>query len=388
MYDLYRPAGPTSEAPSPPVAYTAQPAVPPPAPGRRPLARFAIVAVALAVTAVAAFGVGRITTPDPVVVTERVVAPTTTTPATATTTPLAATTTAPPAPTTTIGSLTGEPVAQVAALVGPAVVQLESRFGLGSGVLYDRDGYILTAAHVVEGAADLLVRLGDGRTVEGSVLGLHEPTDVAVVKINGDPSLPIAELGVGVDVQVGQMAIALGSPFGLDQTVTAGIVSSVDRIVSGVSMVQTDAAINPGNSGGPLVDGAGRVIGINDQIFTSGGGNDGIGFAISIDLAKIVADQIVAGNPVQLAFLGVSASTYNGDQAGALVQQVVPDSAAAASGLALGDVIVAVDGVPVRDGDDLRGRIITTAPGTTVQIDVMRDGVALMLEATLGSTGS
>ena len=170
---------------------------------------------------------------------------------------------------------TSEPAAAVAAAVGPAVVQLELQGGLGSGVIYDAEGYILTAAHVVQGASQINVRLANGIELAGTVVGAHVPTDVAVVKIPASPDLPVAALGLDVEPIVGQTAIALGSPFGLDQTVTAGIVSALNREVNGVGMIQTDAAINPGNSGGPLVDRNGRVIGINDAIRTLSGANDG-----------------------------------------------------------------------------------------------------------------
>ena len=193
-----------------------------------------------------------------------------------------------------------EPVAAIAEAVGPAVVQIETTSGVGSGVIYDASGLILTAAHVVDGASVVLVRLSDGTAVQGTVVGAHAETDVAVVSIAGSADLPIAELAIGVDPDVGSLAVALGSPFGLDQTVTAGVVSAV-RTVGGIGMVQTDAAINPGNSGGPLVDRLGRIIGINDQIFTLGGANEGVGFAISIDIAVLVADQLVAGEEVRLA---------------------------------------------------------------------------------------
>ncbi len=279
-----------------------------------------------------------------------------------------------------------EPIAAIAAAVGPAVVQIETELALGSGVLYSTEGYILTAHHVVEGVTDVTVRLFDGRTIDGTVLGFHEPTDVAVVSIPSDPDLPIAPLAIGADTQVGQLAVALGSPFGFDQTVTAGIVSAVDRVVRGVTMVQTDAAINPGNSGGPLVDSSGRVIGINDIIFTESGGNDGVGFAISIDLAFAVAEQIVAGEEVQLAFLGVGVSDAVGENPGARVEEIVPGSGAEAADLHLGDVIIAVDGEPITDSADLRVRIIERSPGDVVRLTILRDEVELMLEATLGDT--
>ena len=277
-----------------------------------------------------------------------------------------------------------EPVAAIAAHVAPAVVQIETLTGVGSGVIYDASGLILTAAHVVDTASEVTVRLFDGRTVAGTVVGLHAETDVAVVRIVGETNLPTAELAVGIDPRVGSLAVALGSPFGLDQTVTAGVVSAV-RTIGGVGMVQTDAAINPGNSGGPLVDRLGRVIGINDQIFTQSGSNEGVGFAISIDIAVLVADQLTAGQEVQLARLGVSSTTLTDGAAGALVQEVDAGSAAAAADLQVGDLIVAIDERVIRNSGDLRAEIISTAPGTVVDLTVLRDGVEIMLQATLGS---
>ncbi len=278
-----------------------------------------------------------------------------------------------------------DPVADIAAAVGPAVVQISTSEGLGSGVIYDSDGLILTAAHVVQGVTNVDIRLFDGRTVPGKVLGTHEPTDVAVIKIDGSPDLPVAQLAVGADIRVGQLAVALGSPFGLEQTVTAGIVSAVDRNVSMVSMIQTDAAINRGNSGGPLVDGSGRVIGINDQIFTSSGGNDGIGFAISIDLVVIVADQIVAGEDVRTSLLGISTVPI-GDVSdpGVLVDEITAGSAAQLAGIKVGDVIVSFDGDPVADILQLQVKVLNTPPGTPVDIDLVRDGERLTITATLG----
>ena len=178
--------------------------------------------------------------------------------------------------------LASEPFAAAAAKIAPSVVQLTLDNGLGSGVIIDESGYILTAAHVVGTTTDLDVILFDGSTVPGTVVGTHAPTDVAVVQIDGEGlDLVVAPLADGDDVRVGQLAVAVGSPFGFDQTVTAGIISAVDRVVNSVSMVQTDAPINPGNSGGPLIDLQGRVVGINDLIFTQSGSNAGVGFAIS-----------------------------------------------------------------------------------------------------------
>lgn len=296
------------------------------------------------------------------------------------------TTTVPPAIVGPVNPLAIEPIAEVAAAVGPSVVQLQNNTGSGSGVIYDSAGYILTAAHVVENEQAVTVNLADGRVVDGVVLGTHDTSDVAVVKIDDIGSLPVATLALGIEPQVGQTAIALGFPFGLDQTVTAGIVSAVNRTVNNVAMVQTDAAINPGNSGGPLLDRTGRVIGINDVIFTQGGGNDGVGFAIAIDVAKVVADQIVDGEEPQLAFLGVSTLPNTDGQGGATIQNVVDGSAAETAGLQVGDIITSVDGEEVSDGSELRARIISKEPGTTVTIGVIRDGRELFLAATLGGT--
>lgn len=277
-----------------------------------------------------------------------------------------------------------EPVAAIAAAVGPSVVQIETSFGVGSGVIYDPSGLIMTAAHVVDGVTDVRVRLADGRIIPGTVVGTHTDTDVAVVRVTTENPLPAATLGIGANPQVGSLAVALGSPFGLDRTVTAGIVSAV-RSFNGDALIQTDAAINPGNSGGPLVDIEGRVIGINDSIRTQSGANDGVGFAIDIDLASIVAEQLVAGEDVHLALLGVSTSASVEGRAGALVNEIVPGSSAEDAGLRVGDVILSVDGVVVQRPAELRAEIISTRPETTVDIELIRDGSVIVVPVTLGS---
>lgn len=201
------------------------------------------------------------------------------------------------------GSVPGgvdEPVADVAAALMPSVVQLESGFGLGSGFIYDESGLIFTAAHVVAGANEVTVRLTDGRTVVGEVIGRDDDRDVAVVKI--DASGLVAAQLIDEEVRVGQTAIAIGSPFGFDRTVTAGIVSALDRSLSieGRSiegLIQTDAAINQGNSGGPLADATGRVIGINIAIASASGGSNGVGFAVPIDVALEIASGFDPNNP-------------------------------------------------------------------------------------------
>ena len=280
-----------------------------------------------------------------------------------------------------------ERVADAAATVAPAVVQIQTGTGVGSGVVYDRSGLVLTVAHVVGESRSVAVRLADGATVEGEVVGTHPDTDVAVVRIDPEHVDVVAELATDADLVVGQLAVAVGSPFGLDQTVTSGIVSAVDRVVNDVTMVQTDAAINPGNSGGPLVDADGRVIGLSDVIFSKSGGNEGVGFATQIDLARIVADQLVAGQPVRLALLGVSTTPAADGSRGAQVAEVGPGSAAEAAGIEVGDLIVAVDGSGIADSNKLRANVIRREPGSEVTIGIERDGEPMDLRVSLGATG-
>src|SRR6266511_3875448 len=192
-----------------------------------------------------------------------------------------------------------EPIASVAKALLPAVVQLETDQGLGSGVVYDKNGYILTAAHVVEGASQVTVRLADGTKLSGRVLGSDSGTDIAVVKVDRNNLQPAA-LALKVPLEVGQTAVAIGSPFGLEGSVTSGVVSAVNRSLptqdgSVFEVLQTDAPINPGNSGGALADREGRVIGINDSIRSESGGNEGVGFAVPINIAAASAARIVQG---------------------------------------------------------------------------------------------
>lgn len=281
-----------------------------------------------------------------------------------------------------------EPIAAAAAAVKPAVVQLETPIGLGSGFIYDPNGYILTAAHVVEGATKVTVRLGDGSSKAGTVLGVDPNTDVAVVKIEPFPDMPIAALALDETPVVGQTAVAIGSPYGLDQTVTAGIVSAVNRPVpvgpSIVPMVQTDAPINSGNSGGALIDLDARVIGINDQIRTGSGDNSGIGFAIPITLAYDVAGRIVRGESLEVGYLGISSgndTTFG--QAGALVTRVEPASPADKGGLQVGDVVIEIDGDAIRSFDELVAQVRSRKPGDTVELTVLRDDKTTNIKVTL-----
>ena len=280
-----------------------------------------------------------------------------------------------------------EPVAAVARALGPSVVKIETTGGLGSGVIYDAQGLILTNAHVVGGSRAVDVVFSDGSTVDGRVLGADELTDVAVVSIDPPEGMAVADLAEdGPDV--GQVAVAMGSPFGLEQTVTSGVVSAVGRPVDNpqgaiVEMIQTDAPINPGNSGGALADQAGQVIGINTLIFSQSGENNGIGFAIPIQTALEVAERVIEGRPLQRGFLGVSTGPAADGQPGAVVEDVVGGSPADDAGLARGDRIVGVDGVELRDSLELAARIQSYEPGDVVELQVERDGEAVTVEVTL-----
>lgn len=288
---------------------------------------------------------------------------------------------------------TEEPIAAVAEALSPAVVQIETSQGLGSGFVYDAEGLILTAAHVTDASQEVRVTFADGSTVAGEVLGEDLATDVAVIRIDAGGDLAVAELGTGVDLRVGQTAVAIGSPFGLDQSVTSGIISALGRTTQtpggAVPAIQTDAPINSGNSGGALADLRGRVIGINDSIITGntgGGGNVGIGFAIPIDIAKVVADRIVAGEPTESGFLGVRGGDAAGNRSGALLVEVEDGSPAARAGLRSGDLVIAVDGNRVGGMIDLQAQISTRRPGDRVQVTFMRDGDEQEADVQLGSS--
>jgi S1-C subfamily serine protease len=306
--------------------------------------------------------------------------------------PTETTTTGQNAPAGPVPVRVNEPVAEVAKAILPSVVQLETDGGLGSGVVYKDGGLILTAAHVVEGNTDVVVRLSDGRRVDGSVLGTDPHTDIAVIDAEAD-DLEVATLAIDVPLEVGQTAIAIGSPFGLDSTVTAGIVSAVGRTLEtqsggAVSTVQTDAPINPGNSGGALVDRTGRVIGINDAILSGGGDNAGIGFAIPIDTAFQVAEALEEGETPTIGFLGVTPADGTGSRLGALVTSIVEGSGAAEAGIQEGDLIVRYQSEPIESAADLIATIRATQPGTTATIEIVRDGQAQELAVEIGEPPS
>ena len=280
-----------------------------------------------------------------------------------------------------------EPIADAAETILPSVVRIDTDGGLGSGVIYDSDGLIMTAAHVVEGTDSVRIRFANGEQVSGTVIGRAPQVDIAIIEVDRT-GLPAATFNTAKP-RVGQTAIAVGSPWGLESTVTAGIISAVDQTNCSrdtcTSMVQTDAAINPGNSGGALVDREGRVVGINVSIFSESGANDGVGFAVPSDIAITYAEGIISGEPIETAFLGVQADNVNSDgQAGAAITVVVADSAAQSAGIVEGDVIVGFDGVPILGSSDLVAQVRSHQPGEVVDVIVLRDGAEQTVSVTLG----
>ena len=284
----------------------------------------------------------------------------------------------------------------------PAVVNIEVSMSggtaIGSGFIIREDGYILTNNHVVEGARTIKVSLLDGKVLDARVIGTDPDNDLAVIKIE-QAGLPVAELGKSSDLVVGELAVAMGSPQGFEQSVTSGIISGLHRNLPGSSgsaplldVIQTDAAINPGNSGGPLCNASGQVIGINTAIISQSGGYEGIGFAIPIDTARPVADQLINTGKVIHPWLGISGATLTPEVAkqyklqmdsGALVRTVYPDSPAGKAGLELGDIIVGIDGQEITSMDELVLDIRKHQVGDKVKIKYYRGDELKETEATL-----
>ena len=278
----------------------------------------------------------------------------------------------------------------------PRTPRERRQIGQGSGFIISDDGYIVTNNHVVGDADVITVKVNDGREFTARRIGSDEKSDVAVIKIDGE-NLPTLPLGDSDALEVGEWVIAIGNPFGLAETLTFGIVSAKGRSTVGINdyedFIQTDAAINPGNSGGPLINLEGEAIGINTAIFSSSGGSVGIGFAIPINMAKNIKDQLVKDGKVTRGQLGVMIGELTKDLAdyfgidstkGVLVSDVLKDSPAEKAGLEAGDIILKIDGQDVEGTGKLRNTIAMVAPGTKVQLLVYRDGKEKTVTVSIG----
>jgi S1-C subfamily serine protease len=290
-----------------------------------------------------------------------------------------------------------ESIIRVARQASPSVVMVSDSVGLGSGVIIDSArGLILTNAHVVRRSEGGMVeiRLKNARTIPGRVVGLDEPTDIAVIRVN-EKGLPAAELGNSDKLEVGQTAIAIGNPLGLEQTVTRGIVSAINRRVRPEDQdgfIQTDAAINPGNSGGPLLDSQGRVIGINTAVLR-GEGAEGLGLAVPISVARNVMRQLLESGRVRRASLGVTVGTLTPTiakefnlpvQRGVIIGGVYAQSGAAEAGLRREDIIVKLNGTPTQTTEDLLAMLRSKSPGETVTLTIARGKAMLTIRVKLG----
>ena len=274
-----------------------------------------------------------------------------------------------------------------------------SEANFGSGVIISADGYILTNTHVVRGLNSIKVILNDKREYPAKLIGSDEKSDIALLKIEAD-ALPVAKIGNPDLLKAGEWVAAIGAPFGFDNSVTSGIVSAKSRTLPGENytpFIQTDVAINPGNSGGPLFNLKGQVIGINSQIYSRNGGFMGISFAIPIDVAMNVADQLKTSGKVERGQLGVMIQEVSFDLAksfgldkptGALVSKVLPDSPAAKAGLQVGDIIRSVNGEEVRSSNDLPLTIGALAPGREIKLGILRGGKQITASAVLGTADS
>lgn len=309
-------------------------------------------------------------------------------------------------------NLKEEPVVAVVKKLGPSIVTITTKTGStsvfgsneaeGSGIIYRTDGYIVTNNHVIDGATSITVSIGSD-DVAATVVGADKDTDLAVIKVNRT-NLPVATFADSGKLNVGQTAIAIGSPFGFQGSVTSGVVSALHRNVSAsdtgttgttyTDLVQTDAAINPGNSGGALADRNGNVIGITSLIFSPSGSSAGLGFAIPSNTVKTIADQLISKGSVQHAYMGILGQTVNPDLAkqlglsvneGAVMQEIIKGGPAEAAGLQRNDVITKFDGTTITSMDDLVGAIRTKNPGDKVTITYMRGKETKTTEVTLGT---
>ena len=264
----------------------------------------------------------------------------------------------------------------------------------GSGFVYDTSGHVVTNAHVVDGAQSVRVRFSNGKTYDATVVGVDASTDLAVLKVDAPASALHALELADSQVAVGDVVVAIGSPFGLENSVTAGIVSALGRSMQAPNgytingAVQTDAAINHGNSGGPLLDLDGKVIGVNAQIESESGGSDGVGFAIPSSTVKSIVTQILEDGSVQHAYLGVAVTEPSGGAAGAELAEVRSGGPAVGAGLQVGDVITAVDGNAVSSAAALQAEIDAHRPGDRVIVDYLRNGAHRTVTVTLGTRPS
>lgn len=296
-------------------------------------------------------------------------------------------------------------VSSVAEKIKPSVVNIKVKVmqedffgntrtgeGVGSGVIYSSNGYIITNNHVVGNASDLVVTLNDGREYPAKIIASDANTDIAVIKIEAKDLIPAEFVSVD-DVKVGELAIAVGSPFGLQQTVTQGVVSAIGRGLSFsaealplVDLIQTDASINPGNSGGALVNSAGQVMGINTIIYSTSGSSAGIGFAIPSDIAVNIANQIIKTGTVQIAFMGIEMGKNNTNIKGVLINSTVPGYPAEKAGIKAGDIITEFDGKAIETTFNLLAQIIRHNAGDTVKVRVYRKSSYIDFDVTLAAS--
>jgi putative serine protease PepD len=299
----------------------------------------------------------------------------------------------------------GSSIADLYKRVSPSVVEIQTQTssntpfgqqqrggGTGTGWVYDEAGHIITNEHVIEGATRVTVKFADGTEEQAKVVGSDPSTDVAVLELDNASKAPAPlALGSANVLEVGDPVVAIGSPFGLQGTLTSGIVSALERTITAPDgftidgAIQTDAALNPGNSGGPLLDEEGHVVGVNSQIASETGANNGVGYAIPIETVKSVADQLIKSGSVKHAYLGVRISDGNG---GARIEEVSDDTPAAKAGLQTGDLVTGLDGERVRSAAELSGAVASHQPGDELRLEVNRNGKTRTVTVTLGTRPS